>query len=106
MPIKKIRQGLKEIDSNEPIERKEKIRAQGAGRKKLQDNIPDIEGHIQEIVDDSTYGNPQKVLSYTTLSLRKIKDILVFSFLHEYDFSIRKSIFVYNILYNIPRTTI
>lgn len=67
-----IRQGLKEIDSGEPIERKEKMRLQGAGRKKLQDNIPDIERHIQEIVDGSTYGDPQKVLSYTTLSLRKI----------------------------------
>lgn len=71
-----IRQGLKEIESGEPIERKDRIRAQGAGRKKLQDNIPDIESHIQEIVDGSTYGDPQKVLSYTTLSLRKIKDIL------------------------------
>ena len=49
-----IRQGLKEIDSGEPIERKEKMRLQGAGRKKLQDNIPDIERHIQEIVDGST----------------------------------------------------
>ena len=75
-----IRQGLKEIECNEPIGRKEKIRAQGAGRKKLQDNIPDIESHIQEIVDDSTYGDPQKVLSYTTLSLRKIKDILADKF--------------------------
>lgn len=75
-----IRQGLKEIDSGEPIERKEKMRLQGAGRKKLQDNIPDIERHIQEIVDGSTYGDPQKVLSYTTLSLRKIQDILAEKF--------------------------
>lgn len=75
-----IRQGLKEIDSGEPIERKEKMRLQGAGRKKLQDNIPDIEMHIQEIVDGSTYGDPQKVLSYTTLSLRKIQDILAEKF--------------------------
>lgn len=33
-------------------------------------------GNDQEIVDSSTYGDPQKVLLYTTLSLRKIKDIL------------------------------
>ena len=61
-------------------ERKEKICAQRVGRKKLQDNIPDIENHILEIVDGSTYGNPQKVLSYTTLGLRKIKDILADQF--------------------------
>lgn len=31
-------------------------------------------------MDGSTYGDPQKVLSYTTLSLRKIKDILADKF--------------------------
>ncbi len=54
-----IRQGLKEIDSGEPIERKEKCGSRG-WPEKLQDNIPDIEMHIQEIVDGSTYGDPQK----------------------------------------------
>ena len=75
-----IRKGLKEIGCGELIERQDRIRAQGAGRKKLKDSVPDIERHIQEIVDGSTYGNPQKVLSYTTLSLRKIKDILAEKF--------------------------
>lgn len=55
-----IRQGLKEIESNRLMERKEKNRVQGAGRKRLKDNIPDIEDHIQEILDGSTYEDPQK----------------------------------------------
>ena len=75
-----IRKGIKEIGCGELIERQDRIRAQGAGRKKLKDSVPDIERHIQEIVYGSTYGNPQKVLSYTTLSLRKIKDILAEKF--------------------------
>ncbi len=71
-----IRKGLEEINSNVPPEPKEKMRQPGGGRKKLQENIPGLESHIQEIVDSSTYGGLQKVLSYTTLSLRKIQSIL------------------------------
>ncbi len=71
-----IRQGLDEINSGIPLEPKEKLRLPGGGRKRLQENIPDVESRIQEIVDGSTYGDPQKVLSYTTLSLRKIQSIL------------------------------
>ena len=37
-----IRQGLKEIDSGEPIERKEKMRLQGAGRKKTPGQLSQI----------------------------------------------------------------
>lgn len=75
-----IRQGLNELSSGEALQPKDKMRAEGGGRKKLQDNIPGIEEHIQEIVDGATYGDPQKILSYTTLSLRKIKDILADKF--------------------------
>ena len=35
---------------------------------------------IQEILDGATYGNPQNVLSYTTLSLQKIRDTLAEKF--------------------------
>lgn len=75
-----IRQGLNELSSGKASQPKDKMRAEGGGRKKLQDNIPGIEEHIQEIVDGATYGDPQKILSYTTLSLRKIKDILADKF--------------------------
>lgn len=75
-----IRQGIHEINSGGTIQPKEKLRVPGGGRKKLQDHIPDIEERIQEIVDGATYGNPQNVLSYTTLSLRKIRDTLAEKF--------------------------
>ena len=39
--------------------------------------MPDLDDHILKIVDGSTYGNPEKVLSYTTLSLRSISKKLL-----------------------------
>ncbi len=42
----------------------------------MQAKYPDIMNHIQEIVDGNTYGSPEKVLSWTTLSLHDIQNIL------------------------------
>ena len=39
--------------------------------------MPNLDEHILQIVDESTYGDPGRVLSYTTLSLRKIRDRLL-----------------------------
>jgi hypothetical protein len=49
-----------------------KVRRSGGGPKFTEDKNPDIRDRIQKIVDGSTYGNPMRVLSYTTESLRKI----------------------------------
>jgi hypothetical protein len=49
-----------------------KVRAAGGGRHLIEENRPEVVGKILEIVNPVTYGNPQKVLSYTTESLRKI----------------------------------
>lgn len=38
--------------------------------------MPDLDKHILQIIDGSTYGNPEKVLSYTTMSLRTIQEKL------------------------------
>lgn len=47
-------------------------RAEGGGRPKLVDKDPDLVVDLQAIVDAQTYGNPEHVLKYTNLSLRKI----------------------------------
>jgi len=39
----------------------------------VEENYPDIEEAVHKIVDGSTYGNPERILSYTTESLRKIE---------------------------------
>ena len=71
-----IRQGIAEINGGEPPKPTDRIRATGAGRKSLEESMPDLDNHILQIVDGSTYGDPEKVLSYTTLSLRGIQSIL------------------------------
>jgi transposase len=64
--------GLKELQTGAAID-VSRVRKTGGGRKYLEDTIPDIQKRISEIVDGSTYGNPEKVLSWTTESLRKIQ---------------------------------
>jgi hypothetical protein len=53
-----------------------KVRKKGGGPKWLEEKYPDIQERIKEIVDRSTYGNPEKVLSWTTESLRSIQKTL------------------------------
>jgi len=75
-----IRQGIAEINGEEPPAADTHLRAPGGGRKKLETTMPDLDDHILQIVDGATYGNPEKVLSYTTLSLRSIQEKLLNQF--------------------------
>ena len=69
-----ITRGIKELREGKIVEAR--VRESGGGRNYVEEKYPDIEGKIQEIVDGSTYGNPERVLSYTTESLRKIESEL------------------------------
>jgi hypothetical protein len=71
-----IRVGLAELESGEKIDIS-RIRKPGGGRNFVENNIPNIQERVCEIVDGSTYGNPEKVLSWTTESLRKIQTKLL-----------------------------
>ncbi len=73
--IPTIRQGIAEIQAGE-ISENGRIRKEGAGRKRAEDIYPNILESIQNIVDGNTYGNPERVLSWTTLSLHDIQDLL------------------------------
>ena len=50
-----------------------RIRKPGGGPKWLEEKYPNIQDKIKEIVESSTYGSPEKVLSWTTESLRSIE---------------------------------
>jgi transposase len=52
------------------------IRKAGGGRKSIKEKYPDIAKDIESIVCGATFGNPEKPLSYTTKSTRKIQQIL------------------------------
>jgi hypothetical protein len=66
-----IRVGLAELESGDAANNS-RVRRCGGGRNRVKDNIPNIQEKIREIVDDTTYGDPERVISYTTKSLRKI----------------------------------
>jgi hypothetical protein len=67
---------MKELEGGEDID-VSRIRKTGGGRHAVEDNIPDIQENIREIVDSTTYGSPEEVLSWTTESLRKIQATLL-----------------------------
>ena len=69
-----ITAGKKELASKaDPETRAKRVRKPGGGAKCLEEKYPDIQEHVREIVDGHTYGNPEKVLSWTTESLRSIQ---------------------------------
>jgi len=69
-----ITKAVEEIKSGALIDGK--ARRSGGGRKMIENDYPDIEEKIRKILDGKTYGDPMRVLSYTTESLRKIKSKL------------------------------
>ena len=55
----------------------EKIRKSGGGRKKLEEEYPELPKWIEDIISDETYGNPENPLLWTTKSQRKIQDAIL-----------------------------
>ena len=77
MDAKTIRAGIREIENGlADICDLERIRREGAGRPGIEKKYPEIAQHIQEIVESNTYGDPEKVILWTNLSLRDIVDEL------------------------------
>lgn len=77
-----IYSGIEEIkvSSTKPDEMRpssSRIRRPGGGRKSAKEKNPSLYNAINEIVDSSTYGDPEKPLRWTTWSLRKIADELL-----------------------------
>jgi hypothetical protein len=66
-----ITKAVDELNNDDKIDGR--IRRSGGGRKFVESNYPDIEKKICKIIDGKTYGDPIRVLSYTTESLRKIQ---------------------------------
>jgi hypothetical protein len=66
--------GMKENKSGEGVV--DGIRKAGGGRKPIKNKYPEIPKMIENVVSDTTFGNPENPLTYTTKSTRKIKQIL------------------------------
>ena len=72
LSLNTITAGKKELECNSGI-KPERVRKEGGGAKKLGEKYPNIDVYVKAIVDGSTYGNPEKILSWTTESLRSIQ---------------------------------
>ncbi len=75
MDIRTIRSGIHEIDTGE-LSPSEKIRKSGAGRPSVKQQEPELLNRIKEILENNTYGDPQRVICWTSLSLREISSLL------------------------------
>jgi transposase len=67
--------GKKELESKTDL-KSGRIRKVGGGPRWIEEKYPDIQDRVREIVDGSTYGDPGRVLSWTTESLRSIQKTL------------------------------
>lgn len=56
--------------------KRERIRRPGGGRKSLLVKYPRIQQALLDILESTTYGDPMRVITWTTLSLRMIQEIL------------------------------
>ena len=74
-----ITAGKKELASKLEL-KSGRVRRAGGGPKSLEEKHPEIQERIREIVDGSTYGDPMRVLSWTTESLRSIQKALAGSY--------------------------
>ena len=69
-----ITKGIEELKIGTMIQGR--VRKIGGGPKNTEEKHPGIEDRVRKLIDGSTYGDPERVLSYTTESFRKIKDEL------------------------------
>jgi transposase len=70
-----ITAGKKELRNKSSL-RSGRVRRGGGGPKWIEDKYPDIQERLIEVIEDSTYGDPEKVLTWTTESLRAIQKTL------------------------------
>lgn len=75
-----IRKGINEVNAAKAASGKDddssRVRRRGGGRKAATAVYPNLKDAIQEIVDDKTYGNPERVLVWTTYGLMEIARLL------------------------------
>ena len=74
--VNTVRKGIKEVKDNKSDQDMKKVRKPGGGRKSASVKYPDIQKAIKKIIDGETYGDPEKVIHWTTKSLMSISEEL------------------------------
>lgn len=66
-----VAKGVKEIHCEASLPQNS-IRKTGAGRKASTEKEPRLLGCVETLLEENTYGDPMRIISYSTLSLRKM----------------------------------
>jgi transposase len=70
-----VRKGLNEVKSGS-VEKSKRQRKKGGGRKKIRDKNPQLEKDLKRIMDDTTAGDPMRLLKWTHKSTYAITEVL------------------------------
>ena len=60
-----INKGIQELESNEELKLPERLRKPGGGRKRVADREPSLLSDLEEIMEESTAGDPMSLLKWT-----------------------------------------
>ena len=72
-----VKAGVSEIENGYTVENSEdRVRAAGAGRKSITEQYPDFLDKLEDVLRNNTYGDPEKIIWWTNLSLRDISQIM------------------------------
>ena len=74
--INTVRKGIEEVRTNTGTQKNDRIRKPGGGRKSASQAYPNICEAIEKIIDGESYGDPEKVIHWTTKSLMSIAEEL------------------------------
>ena len=74
--VNTVRKGMTEVESAGERSATKRIRKAGGGRKAASVKYPNLHEAIERIIDGKTYGDPEKVIHWTTKSLMSIAGAL------------------------------
>ena len=77
MDFRTVKAGIKEINGEASPVPEGRIRREGAGRPSYLQKYPTLDEKVEEILNTNTYGDPERVLTWTNLSLRDISKELL-----------------------------
>jgi hypothetical protein len=66
--------GIKELKSKEKLGEDGRVRQSGGGRKRLEEENPEVLTILKDIMDESTAGDPMSLLKWTSKSTYQIRD--------------------------------
>lgn len=74
--INTVRKGVNEVNTNPSAQNSTQIRKPGGGRKAASEKHPELQEAIEKTIDGQTYGDPEKIIHWTTQSLMSITKAL------------------------------